>query len=263
MHRLSSIVLLMSLAAAGNAARAHGRPPRPTPPTRDPNTPGYAGVMDLPDAALPPADAGRNFILGPTRDPAPGMSVRDPARPVLSGDRGLLDPNPVWGGMHGWLASNGNMVWQGYGGAQNAATPAPRAELQGVVVPAPPPPPATDAEALTGRIEGAVAGLDGTEIVLALPAPFVPRIGDSVEVYEQGSGGAPFVGWWNVAYAEGDTVRAKPGKSFRAPARGMKAVVFAGLPCCLKVPFNLALGRPDDPADLCGEAARLCDADHS
>jgi enterochelin esterase-like enzyme len=51
--------------------------PRPTPPTRDPNTPGYVTAKELADGAVPPADAYGNFIIGPTHNPAPEMSVRE------------------------------------------------------------------------------------------------------------------------------------------------------------------------------------------
>lgn len=51
--------------------------PRPTPPTRDPRTPGYVEATELPDGAVPPADAEGNFIIGPTHTPAPEMAVRD------------------------------------------------------------------------------------------------------------------------------------------------------------------------------------------
>ena len=50
--------------------------PRPAPPTRDPNTPGYVTAEELPDGAVPPADAYGNFIIGPTHNPAPEMTVR-------------------------------------------------------------------------------------------------------------------------------------------------------------------------------------------
>jgi enterochelin esterase-like enzyme len=53
------------------------RPPRPTPPTRDPHTPGYVTATDLPDGSNPPATADGNFILGPTHNPAPEMTVRE------------------------------------------------------------------------------------------------------------------------------------------------------------------------------------------
>lgn len=49
------------------------RPARQTPPTRDPNTPGFVAARELPDGAVPPSDADGNFILGPTHPPAPEM----------------------------------------------------------------------------------------------------------------------------------------------------------------------------------------------
>jgi len=51
--------------------------PRPTPPTRDPSTPGYVTAKELPDGVLPPSDADGNFIVGPTHNPAPEMTVQD------------------------------------------------------------------------------------------------------------------------------------------------------------------------------------------
>ena len=53
---------------------AAARPARPTPPTRDPNTPGYVTAKELPDGVNPPADADGNFIIGPTHNPAPEMT---------------------------------------------------------------------------------------------------------------------------------------------------------------------------------------------
>jgi enterochelin esterase-like enzyme len=50
------------------------RPARPTPPTRDPNTPGYVTAKELPDGVNPPANADGNFIIGPTHNPAPEMT---------------------------------------------------------------------------------------------------------------------------------------------------------------------------------------------
>ena len=55
---------------------AAARPPRPTPPTRDPNTPGFVTAKELPDGANPPADADGNFIIGPTHNRAPEMTVQ-------------------------------------------------------------------------------------------------------------------------------------------------------------------------------------------
>jgi enterochelin esterase family protein len=51
--------------------------PRPTPPTRDPKTPGYVTATELPDGAVPPIDRDGNFIIGPTHNPAPEMTVQD------------------------------------------------------------------------------------------------------------------------------------------------------------------------------------------
>ena len=51
--------------------------PRPTPPTRDPSTPGYVTAKELSDGVLPPSDADGNFIVGPTHNPAPEMTVQD------------------------------------------------------------------------------------------------------------------------------------------------------------------------------------------
>src|SRR5881227_2301564 len=50
---------------------------RPVPPTRDPNTPGYVQAKELPDGAVPPADADGNFVIGPTHNAAPEMTVQE------------------------------------------------------------------------------------------------------------------------------------------------------------------------------------------
>ena len=52
-------------------------PARPTPPTRDPHTPGYVTAKELPDGANAPANVDGNFIIGPTHNPAPEMSVHE------------------------------------------------------------------------------------------------------------------------------------------------------------------------------------------
>ncbi len=59
------------------APAAPARPARPTPPTRDPHTPGYVTARELPDGAIPPADADGNFIIGPTHTPATEMVAND------------------------------------------------------------------------------------------------------------------------------------------------------------------------------------------
>jgi predicted alpha/beta superfamily hydrolase len=58
---------------AAQAAQA----PRPTPPTRDPNTPGFVAKTELPDGAIPPADASGNFVIGPTHTPAPETTAQE------------------------------------------------------------------------------------------------------------------------------------------------------------------------------------------
>ena len=50
---------------------------RPVHPTRDPNTPGYVKAKQLPDGENAPASVDGNFILGPTHNPAPEMTVRE------------------------------------------------------------------------------------------------------------------------------------------------------------------------------------------
>ena len=79
---MPNIALLISLIVAFHpavaqtpAAAAH--PARPTPPTRDPNTPGYVTAKDLPDGANAPANTDGNFILGPTHNPAPEMTAQE------------------------------------------------------------------------------------------------------------------------------------------------------------------------------------------
>ena len=64
-------------ATTAPAAQTATPPARPTPPTRDPNTPGYVTAKELPDGAVPPADADGNFIIGPTHKPAPEMTVQE------------------------------------------------------------------------------------------------------------------------------------------------------------------------------------------
>jgi len=63
--------------ASGQNSSPKQNAARPTPPTRDPHTSGYVTAKELPDGAVPPADADGNFIIGPTHDPAPEMTVQE------------------------------------------------------------------------------------------------------------------------------------------------------------------------------------------
>jgi enterochelin esterase family protein len=82
---LCAAALAWAMSAPGSAAPTQttqtqaAAPPtaRPTPPTRDPHTPGYVSARELPDGAVPPADLDGNFIIGPTRDPAPAATALD------------------------------------------------------------------------------------------------------------------------------------------------------------------------------------------
>jgi iron(III)-enterobactin esterase len=70
---------LLCLPAGINPATAQSttnRPARPTPPTRDPHTPGYVPAMELPDGTIPSANADGNFIIGPTHPRATEMMVQ-------------------------------------------------------------------------------------------------------------------------------------------------------------------------------------------
>jgi iron(III)-enterobactin esterase len=52
------------------AATSAQRTERPTPPARDPHSPGYVAAKELPDGAIPPANVDGNFIIGPTHSAA-------------------------------------------------------------------------------------------------------------------------------------------------------------------------------------------------
>ncbi|MGB8476783.1 MAG: alpha/beta hydrolase-fold protein [Candidatus Acidiferrum sp.] len=64
---LSPVVIPVSAQSPPSAQHTK----RPTPPTRDPHTPGFVAAKELPDGENPPADVDGNFILGPTHDASP------------------------------------------------------------------------------------------------------------------------------------------------------------------------------------------------
>ena len=76
--RLQNIAILLGLLAGACLAMSQAPPTvRPTPPTRDPHTPGYVAATELPDGINPPANADGNFIIGPTHQSAAEMSVHE------------------------------------------------------------------------------------------------------------------------------------------------------------------------------------------
>src|ERR1035441_1955382 len=84
MFRLLSIAFSISLTTGLNQAMVQAptavtRPARPTPPTRDPHTPGYVTAKELPDGANAPAAADGDFVLGPTHNPAAEMTAQEGA----------------------------------------------------------------------------------------------------------------------------------------------------------------------------------------
>jgi iron(III)-enterobactin esterase len=72
-----TLVVTVIPAIAQNQTLPGPRTNRPSPPTRDPHTPGYVAAKELPDGEVPSADADGNFIIGPTHKAAPEMSVHD------------------------------------------------------------------------------------------------------------------------------------------------------------------------------------------
>jgi len=80
--RSLSIPVLVSLIAVLNPVPGQSPPSaqhteRPTTPIRNPKSPGYVTAKELPDGSNPPANADGNFIIRPTSDVAPEMSVQD------------------------------------------------------------------------------------------------------------------------------------------------------------------------------------------
>src|SRR5438874_6085384 len=63
--------------AAGVPAQPPARGRGPGSPTRDPHNPAYPPAKELPDGSLPTPDDEGNFIIGPTHNPAPEMTVKE------------------------------------------------------------------------------------------------------------------------------------------------------------------------------------------
>ena len=71
-----AILTVLAATAATTLAQTQGTP-RPGPPTRDPNTPGFVTAKELPDGQVPPVNVEGNFIIGPTHTPSPETVVKD------------------------------------------------------------------------------------------------------------------------------------------------------------------------------------------
>jgi len=56
---------------------------KPTPPARDPNTPGYVAAKELPDGTTPPANVDGNFIIGPTHVAATDITPNGVANGIV------------------------------------------------------------------------------------------------------------------------------------------------------------------------------------
>ena len=80
---VSGIGLSGALLLSGNTAMAQSTntkqpiPEHKPPPIRDPHTPGYVAATELPDGAVPSPDSNGNFIIGPTHNPAPEITVQE------------------------------------------------------------------------------------------------------------------------------------------------------------------------------------------
>lgn len=70
LFRASAIFSVLAIALLLDAQKTD----RPTPPTRDPHSPGYVQARELPDGAVPPPEADGNFIIGPTHIASPEVA---------------------------------------------------------------------------------------------------------------------------------------------------------------------------------------------
>ena len=79
--RTAAIACLLSVAlrVSAQSSTTTRSSERPAPPTREPNSPGYVPAKELPDGAVPPANADGNFIIGPTHNAASELPAADTA----------------------------------------------------------------------------------------------------------------------------------------------------------------------------------------
>jgi enterochelin esterase-like enzyme len=140
MFRLPGIALLIGLMTGAGPAIAQtpaaATPPaRPVAPTRDPSTPGYVTAKELPDGAIPPANADGNFVLGPTHNPAPEMTAQEgvPQGTVFNFTMESAD-SKFYPGIARGAAPGGNAAPTGPAGMGNTH-PAPYTRQVAVYVP--------------------------------------------------------------------------------------------------------------------------------
>src|SRR5262249_53925251 len=74
--------LAMAIGLAGAAVSLLAQNPQPAsapqgPPARDPLSPGFVKATELPDGAVPPVNAGGNFIISADHPPSPDMTAKD------------------------------------------------------------------------------------------------------------------------------------------------------------------------------------------
>ncbi len=72
-----ALLLSGNIVMAQSTNTKQSAPERVPPPTRDPHTPGYVAATELPDGTVPSPDSNGNFIIGPTHNPAPEMTVQE------------------------------------------------------------------------------------------------------------------------------------------------------------------------------------------
>lgn len=69
-HDQVTLTTLLFMSAIASAAD------RPTPPARDPRSPGFVEAKELPDGEVPPIDANGNFIIGPNHRASEDMTIQ-------------------------------------------------------------------------------------------------------------------------------------------------------------------------------------------
>src|SRR5437870_911323 len=69
--RVGMLIAMYATVALG------ARPPRPTPPARDPHSPGFVEAKELADGTNAPVGEDGNFVIGPNYKQAPEMKAQD------------------------------------------------------------------------------------------------------------------------------------------------------------------------------------------